>query len=96
MTPTRRVTVTAGLFVLALACLAGAAATHTVWPLFVAWIPLIGVPWLLTRSEAPDGAPGSGVSGQDGAEPRLDDPRALEAEPAPADLDRPVPDDPEA
>ena len=34
-----------------------AAATHSVIPVFVAWIPLLVVPWVLTRPEAPTNGP---------------------------------------
>ena len=67
MTPTRRLTSTAAMFAIALVFLALASLTHEVWPLFVGWIPLLAVPWLLTRPEAsavtagaePDDATGS-------------------------------------
>jgi hypothetical protein len=62
-TPTVRLGGTALMFVLALGLFVLASVTHVAWPLFVAWAPLIAVPWLLTRREAgqsepeaPDGA----------------------------------------
>ena len=51
MTPTRRMGGTALLFVAAVALVLVASAVHEVWPLFVAWIPLLTVPWVLTRAE---------------------------------------------
>ncbi|HEX8099343.1 MAG TPA: hypothetical protein VF660_03970 [Actinomycetota bacterium] len=50
MTPTRKLALTSGLFALALVLVALAAATHSVAPLFVAWVPLalIGF-WVLPR-----------------------------------------------
>jgi hypothetical protein len=49
-----RVTATAGLFLLAIATVVLAAATHRALPLFFAWIPLVGVGRVLTRPEAGD------------------------------------------
>jgi len=51
VTPTRKFGVTAALFALAVVCVGLAAATHRVWPLFVAWLPLLSVAWVLTRPE---------------------------------------------
>jgi hypothetical protein len=39
----------AGLFAVALALLALAAATHSAVPLFFMWLPLLAVPWVLVR-----------------------------------------------
>jgi hypothetical protein len=47
--------------VLGLLMVALAAATETVAPLFVAWIPLAGVAWVLTRPEPGMAAPASNV-----------------------------------
>ena len=49
--PTRRIVLTAVLFAVALVCIGIASATHSVIPVFVAWIPLLAVPWMLTRPE---------------------------------------------
>ncbi len=49
--PTRRIVWTAVLFAVALVCIGIASATHSVIPVFVAWIPLLAVPWTLTRPE---------------------------------------------
>ena len=75
MTPSRRLWGTASLFVVALACLGLASATHAVWPLFVAWIPLVAVPWLLTRPEAgrETGATQGGTEPGDAGEPTAKD-----------------------
>ena len=62
MTPGRRLAGTALMFAVTLAFLVVAAATHEVWPLFVGWIPLLAVPWLLTRPEQGDAAVGLGGS----------------------------------
>jgi hypothetical protein len=51
VTPNRRPAIVAALFAIALAFVALAAITHRVYPLFVAWLPLLTVPWLLTRPE---------------------------------------------
>jgi hypothetical protein len=51
VTPTRKFGATAALFALAVVCVGLAAATHRVWPLFVAWLPLLSVAWVLTRPE---------------------------------------------
>jgi hypothetical protein len=51
LTRERKMAVTVGLFVLGALMVALAAATETVAPLFVAWIPLAGVAWVLTRPE---------------------------------------------
>jgi hypothetical protein len=40
---------TAALFVVALGLLAAAVATHSAVPLFFMWLPLLGVPLVLTR-----------------------------------------------
>ena len=71
MTPSRRLAWTAILFAISLVFLAIAAATHEVWPLFVGWIPLLGVPWLLTRPEVDAGAhAGRGVPAGNDADGR--------------------------
>ena len=62
VTPTRKFGATAVLFALALVCVAMAAVTHRVWPLFVAWLPLLSVAWVLARPEpgsadTPDATP---------------------------------------
>jgi hypothetical protein len=59
MTPDRRLRWTALMFLIALIFLAIASLTHDVWPLFVGWIPLLAVPWILTRPEAIPGETGS-------------------------------------
>jgi hypothetical protein len=51
VTPTWKFGATAALFALAIVCVGLAAATHRVWPLFVAWLPLLSVAWVLTRPE---------------------------------------------
>ena len=56
MNPSRKLVTSAGLFALSLILVAGAAAVQSVAPLFVAWIPLVGVAWVLTRP-GPDWEP---------------------------------------
>ena len=51
-TPMMRLGGTAVLFAVAFGLFVVAAVTHRAWPLFVAWAPLVAVPWLLTRPEA--------------------------------------------
>jgi len=51
MSPSRRLGAVALLFLVAVVFVGVAAATHDVWPLFIAWIPLLTVPWVLTRPE---------------------------------------------
>lgn len=81
MTPGRRLAGTALMFAITLAFLVIAAATHDVWPIFVGSIPLLVVPWLLTRPEAEGAAVGTGGSpaGDD------EDEGVTLATPAPAD-----------
>jgi hypothetical protein len=52
--PRAKLALTALLFVIALVPLVLAASTHSADPLFFMWIPLLAVPWVLTRPEAPD------------------------------------------
>jgi hypothetical protein len=66
MTPGRRLAGTAAMFAITLVFLVIAGATHEVWPLFVGWIPLLLVPWLLTRPGSDDADVGTGGSPADG------------------------------
>jgi hypothetical protein len=47
----RKVAATVGLFLAAVATVAISAGTQSGIPLFFAWIPLVGVGWVLTRPE---------------------------------------------
>lgn len=49
MNANRKVAFTALLFLIAVILVGVASAVRAVWPLFVAWIPLLTVPWVLTR-----------------------------------------------
>jgi ABC-type sugar transport system substrate-binding protein len=61
MNPSRKLAMSAGLFALSLLLVAAAAATQSVAPLFVAWLPLVLVAWVLTRP-GPDWEPSTGAS----------------------------------
>lgn len=104
-TPMVRLAGTAVMFALALGLFVVASVTHVAWPLFVAWAPLIAVPWLLTRPEAgqkaigpmteesaeePDAGHGEADAGSDHAQEPAD------AESAPEGADTVGPSDPEA
>ena len=67
MTATGKFILTAALFGLALALVGLAATTHVVAPLFVAWAPLLAVPYVLTRPEP--GEIGSKSASEAEAEP---------------------------
>jgi len=69
VTETRKFAVTAVLFAIALLCVWLAAATHHVWPLFVAWLPLLSVAWVLTRP-----LPGADAVEEPTAEPAAEEP----------------------
>jgi len=47
VTPNRKLLGTVLLFLASIGLVALAAATHKVWPLFLAWLPLLVVAWLL-------------------------------------------------
>jgi hypothetical protein len=51
MTGTARLAYTALLFLVALGLLGLTTGTHSAVPLFFMWLPLLGVPWVLTRPE---------------------------------------------
>jgi hypothetical protein len=68
MTHGRRIGGTAVLFALALVCVAIASTTHSVIPVFVAWIPLLLVPWWLTRPVAGDVQPTAAADAHSPAE----------------------------
>ena len=54
VSPGRRLGVTALLFAVAVMSVGVASVTHSVIGVFVAWIPLLAVPWWLTRPVAGD------------------------------------------
>jgi hypothetical protein len=51
VTRTRKLALTAVLFVAAVALLATSVATKSPGPLFAMWVPLLAVPWILVRPE---------------------------------------------
>jgi hypothetical protein len=59
VTRTRKLVLTAALLAVAVAIVIVAGTVHDVGPLFLVWIPLLAVPWLLTRPEPGDPAPAS-------------------------------------
>lgn len=54
LTRTRKLTYTIVLFAVAVGVVLVASAVQDVGPLFAVWIPLLTVPWLLTRPEPGD------------------------------------------
>jgi hypothetical protein len=64
MTGTGKLAYMALLFAIALGLLALTAATHSAVPLFFMWLPLLGVPWVLSRPE-----PGASTAIGDAAPP---------------------------
>lgn len=56
MGATAKLAAVAVLFAIALAILMAAAVTHSVVPVFLAWIPLLAAPWVLVRRETDPGA----------------------------------------
>ncbi|HJP65749.1 MAG TPA: hypothetical protein VKA30_05530 [Actinomycetota bacterium] len=57
VTRERKFVWTVVLFALGAVLVLAAGAVHGVAPLFLAWIPLLTVPWLLTRPEPGDPPP---------------------------------------
>jgi len=51
MSASRKMALTALLFLVAVILVGVASTVKEPWPLFVAWIPLLTVPWVLTRPE---------------------------------------------
>ena len=87
MTGTRKLAMAAILFAVAIAIVALAAVTKVAAPLFAAWVPLVGLAWILgqpppgeSRSRPPEGGSPEGAAG-------------APAEHAPAPEDTPVPQD---
>ena len=54
--PRAKLALVALMFLIALALVGAAAATHKAGPLFFMWIPLLAVAWLLARPETPQEA----------------------------------------
>jgi hypothetical protein len=71
VTARRKLGVTALCFALALGLVAAAAATRSSAPLFAAWVPLLVVPWALSRPEPgrdrPEPGPDRGSPAEPGA-----------------------------
>jgi hypothetical protein len=79
MTHGRRIGGTAFLFAIALVCVGVASTTHSVVPVFLAWIPLLLVPWWLTRPVVGDPSPAAGPvagAGSDAASAGTDEDHA--------------------
>lgn len=57
MTRPRKLAATIVLFAVAVVIVIVAGTVHDVGPLFLVWIPLLAVPWLLTRREPGDPLP---------------------------------------
>jgi hypothetical protein len=70
VTRNRKLAYTALLFAAALLCVALASSSRSVGPLFLAWVPLLSVPYLLTRAEPRpvDATPGDGPEGDSPAD----------------------------
>jgi hypothetical protein len=62
-----KVAATAGLFAVAVATVVISAIAHRGIPLFFAWIPLVGVGWVLTRPEPAEGSGSDPASSGDEA-----------------------------
>ena len=79
MSANRKLVLTAILFAagLALVLVAGAV-VHEVWPIFVAWIPLLAVPWVLTRPEPGQAGP---ITEDEGTREPMNEEREAEPEP---------------
>jgi hypothetical protein len=77
--PSRKLLLTAVLFVFAIGTVAAAAATHDYSPLFLTIVPLLGATWVLTRDE-PGDVPLDPAATSPGDEARGATPKA-EAEP---------------
>jgi hypothetical protein len=65
--PRRKLAITGLLFAAALGFVIGAMATASVVPLFAAWVPLLVVPWILTRPEPrePETLPAAPLASED-------------------------------
>jgi hypothetical protein len=77
--PSRKLLLTAVLFIIAIGTVAAAAATHHYAPLFLTIVPLLGATWVLTRDE-PGDVPLDRAATSPG-----DDARAATPEPEPND-----------
>ncbi|HEX9236493.1 MAG TPA: hypothetical protein VF972_09470 [Actinomycetota bacterium] len=68
LTRMRKFALIVALFAVGVGLVFLASAVHGVAPLFVAWIPLLTVPWLLTRPEPGDPPPAATVEPSPGEE----------------------------
>jgi hypothetical protein len=57
---------TAGMFAVVLGCVALAAATKSVVPVFLAWLPLLALVWVLNRPGASDASWADQAAGETG------------------------------
>lgn len=96
MTTSRKLSLSVALFLAGAVCVWIAGTAGSVVPLFVAWIPLLAVPWILTRPEPADSTaadlgppPGSDLDEVPGGEGDLDHAEHDRAEPG----RRPDPDE---
>jgi hypothetical protein len=74
VTANRKLLGTVLLFLASIGLAALAAATHKVWPLFLAWLPLLVVAWLLSRPEPGWVPPVPAAAVQPDAEPAHGEP----------------------
>jgi hypothetical protein len=68
VSPTRKLAVSVASFLAAAGLVAIAAAGGSVAPLFLAWIPLLGVPWILTRPDPVEVEPRQDMGHDEGPE----------------------------
>jgi hypothetical protein len=73
----RKFALTVALFAAALILVGVASAVHRAYPLFLMWVPLLAVPYVLTRPEAPPAEPPPA----EGTQPE----RVLETDAGPSD-----------
>jgi len=85
---TGKLVLTVALFVVAVVLVFVASAVNTTAPLFVAWLPLLAVPWVLTRPERraelePNGVRRAGQAASEAPAETADTSASGDAEPEP-------------